>query len=63
MSFAKYYLKLHIRFIFNFYRWIIIRTDKNLFALLFNVKSMLIRSSARLSWDFGHHFLSESTKK
>ena len=51
MSFAKYYLKFHIRFIFNFYRWIIIRTDKKLFALLFNVKSMLIRSSARLSWD------------
>ena len=51
MSFAKNYLKFHIRLLFNVYRWIIIRTDKKLFVLLFNLKSMLIRSSARLSWD------------
>jgi FkbM family methyltransferase len=51
MSFAKYYLRLLIRPLFNFYRWIIIRTDKKLFATLFNMKSILINSSARLSWD------------
>ena len=51
MNFVKYYLKLHILLLFNFYRWIIIRTDKRLFATLFNIKSMLIRSSARLSWN------------
>ncbi len=53
MNFAKYYLKLHARFLFNFYRWLIIKTDKKLFATLFNLKSMLIRSSARLSWEKG----------
>lgn len=51
MSFAKYYLKLLIKPLFNFYRWVIIRTDKKLFATLFNMKSIFIKSSARLSWD------------
>jgi len=51
MNFIKYYLKRLIRPLFNFYRWIIIKTDKKLFATLFNIKSILIKSSARLSWD------------
>lgn len=60
MNFAKHYLKFHGRLLFNFYRWIIIRTDKKLFAILFNVKSFLMRSNARLSWDKESFILTDS---
>lgn len=61
MHFTKYYLKLLIKPIFNFYRWIIIRTDKKLFVTLFNMKSTLIKSSARLSWDKESFIFTDNT--
>ena len=50
MGFLKSYLKYHVHILYNGYRRILLRTDKSIFTFLFNLKSLLIGSSARLSW-------------
>lgn len=55
------FLKFHFRIIFDFYRWIILKTDKKLFAWLFNIKSILIRSNARLKWKKKYFILTDKS--
>ena len=51
MSLAREYVRIHIRIIYRIYRFLLLRADKNLFAALFNLQSLLIFSPARCSWD------------
>ena len=56
MRFFKSYIKYHALILYNIYRIILYKTDKSTFAYLFNLKSFLIGSPARLSWS-GKNFL------
>jgi len=50
INYLKNYIKFHIRFLLKIYRKILFKFDKNIFALLFNFRSLLIQSKARVSW-------------
>ena len=52
----KSYIKAHLRILYNIYRYILLRLDGRAFAALFNIKSILISSPCRLSWD-GNFFI------
>lgn len=49
------YIRLHIKLAYLLYRRLLLKTDKKIFAAIFNLKSWLFRNSVRLSWD-GTHF-------
>ena len=51
MKFFRKYIRLHISYIILIYRYFMLKTDKKKFAFLFNFKSILIGSDARLSYD------------
>ncbi|MBL78463.1 MAG: hypothetical protein CMH70_00125 [Nitrosomonadaceae bacterium] len=51
MNLFRRYIKFHIQVLYSLYRVVLLKTDKRIFALLFNLKSLLIRSDARLSWN------------
>ena len=51
MSLAREYVRIHIRMVYRLYQFVIFRVDKQLFAALFNLQSLLIASGARCAWD------------
>ncbi len=50
MNIIKKYIKAYILIIHRFYCFILLKTDKKIFSFLFNLRSVLIRSRARLKW-------------
>ena len=52
----RIYIKFHARIFLNFYRFLLFKSDKEVFAFLFNLKSFFIGGSSRLKWD-GSHFM------
>ena len=61
MSFLKRYIRLHTRFLMDIYQNVLLRTDKRVFAVLFNLKSILYGSSSRLSWSGSSFSISDNT--
>jgi len=51
MNHLKRYIKFHLRFLFDVYCGLLLKLDEKPFALFFNLNSILISSSTRLSWD------------
>jgi FkbM family methyltransferase len=51
MNFVKRYIKLHIKFLLTLYRGFLLCLDKRAFATFYNLKSLLIFSPSRLTWD------------
>ena len=54
MQYLKKYLKFHFRIIFELYTRIMLLADKKTFAYLFNLKSVVLKSPSRLSWNKDH---------
>lgn len=59
MEFLKAYFKFHGHLVLKSYRWLILKTDKNLFAILFNIKSLFLRSSSKVLWNGQNFVLSD----
>lgn len=51
MKFLRKYIRLHISYLILIYRYFMLKTDKKTFAVLFNIKSILLGSGARLIYD------------
>ena len=45
------YIRAHIKLAYLLYRKALLKTDKRVFAAIFNFKSWLFRNTVRLSWD------------
>jgi FkbM family methyltransferase len=54
------YINLHISFVKNIYIKILLKTDKNIFCTLFNIKAFVSRSSARISWNKDNFVISDT---
>lgn len=51
MNFLRKYLRVLVNILVELYRAALLGTDRTLFAMLFNLKSMLLRQSTRVYWD------------
>jgi len=47
---VRRYIKFHIQAFFDLYSEVLLRSDKRLFALLFNLRSFLTSTSTRIRW-------------
>jgi FkbM family methyltransferase len=56
VNFLKRYLRFHLDILLAVYKKLLLKTDKRTFAFLFNLKSVLLNSPSRLSWQ-GENFL------
>ncbi len=56
MKHLKKYIKFHLHFFFDVYWQLLLKLDGKPFTLFFNLNSILISSSTRLSWD-GEKFI------
>jgi len=51
MRFLRNYILLHIDYLVTIYKYVMFKTDKKHFAVLFNIKAILLGSGARLIYD------------
>lgn len=49
--FKNNYIRFHLKILFNIYRKIILKSDRKIFQYLFNIKSIILKSPARLKWE------------
>lgn len=54
--FLKKYINAHISYVKSFYCKLLVKTDKNVFSILFNLKSLIYRSKLYVKWD-GDNFI------
>jgi len=51
MTNIKQYIKFHLRILLDLYKELIIKFDKQYFAILFNFKSLILQSPSRILWN------------
>lgn len=59
MNFLKNYIKFHLNILHIIYNRIIVKTDKKVFAFLFNIKAMLMSSPSKILWDGSNFVVSD----
>lgn len=63
MNFLRNYIKFHVGMALAIYRSLLLKLDKKLFTLGFNIKSVLVSSPARLSWDANNFIVMDKSIK
>ena len=61
MSFTRDYLRMNLRLLVYCYRALLYRTDKHIFAFLFNLQSILCLSTSRCKWNGDFFTVSDKT--